>query len=336
MTLYVNYTRIPCTQIDFTPEGVKQFNKLLHYVYNLPDMHPIHRTPRKGISNAGNDRYYFRYDVRELASMVELTLIYDFKCWRIQLRNKVPKGCKEAMGGKIAFRQLSRICKNYGINLDNYKITNGLEVKETITPYIKKILDHNYIGIDMENVHHIDFNSSFMSNLAEAYPEFRPVAEYLYNNRNEHPEYKGVMNCSIGYMQSRYIDAELANLSKAAIDGNNKKIMELVEELRLNNRIPLLINTDGVWYTGDIYHGLNEGNNIGQWKHDHINCTLLVKSPAAYQYKDEFGNVKTVMSGQTYLDRYKPRDLWEWGDIFKSDCEEIQFKMNNKGYIVNI
>ena len=90
-------------------------------------------------------------------------------------------------------------------------------------------------------------------------------------------------------------------------------------------------NTDGIWYAGDVYHPEDgtEGTHLGQWKTDHTDCTLLIKSPACYQYKED-GKVHTVMSGRTKLDRIKNREDWEWGDIYNNDVKVITYKLVNE------
>ena len=333
-TLNINYIKIKCHQLDLTDAGIDEFNKILEFVESL-NLKPITRTYSHGISTSGKYKYHDRYDVIELASMIELTLLIGPYAWRIQLRNKTERMGSNAMPGRLAFYKFREICETYGINIEDYKITQGPLIKNTITPYIKKLLIPDIIGLDVDNVNHIDFNSSFMANLCEAYPEFQPVGDYLYTNRKEHPEYKAVMNCVIGYFQSLYHDASWAHLSKAAINGNNTKVLNLCDELVLNGRKPILINTDGIWYQGEVYHNDNEGTGLGQWKTDHQDCKLLVKSDAVYQYLEN-GQVKTVQSGLTNLDKVKPRSQWEWGDIFKNEATPNTYKfINNRVVKVN-
>ena len=200
---------------------------------------------------------------------------------------------------------------------------------------MKKVISQVYLHKPIEGVHHIDFNSSFMANLCNEFKEFTPVGEELYNNRKVNPIYKGVMTNVIGYFGSDKHNCAWSHLRKAAVNGNNDAVNQLVDELKENGRIPILINTDGIWYAGTEYHPHDgrEGTKLGQWKHDHKNCTLLIKSPACYQYKEN-GEVHTVMSGRTKLDRIKKREDWEWGDIYHKDVKVITYTLENNRVVL--
>lgn len=330
----INYSMIPCTQIDMTDEGYTLFNNILKFVHSL-NLSRIQRTRSGGISLTGCLKYRPRYDVRDLNSMIELTLILKEGCWRIQFRNSLDRiGEEQGISGRHAFWKFSDICLKHGIDIQDYRerdVEVAKENKLSIEPYLKKVLSNIYLDKSLENVHHLDLNSSFMASLADTFTEFKPIANELYNNRKLYPIYKGVMTNTIGYFQSDYHKFAWAHLSKAAINGNNKRIRNLIEELKLNNRIPILINTDGIWYAGDVYHPEDgtEGANLGQWKTDHTNCTILIKSPACYQYIEN-GKVHTVMSGRTKLDRIKKREDWDWGDIYHKDVKIIAYKLVNE------
>lgn len=330
----INYSRIPCTQIDMTEEGMQEFNDIIEYIQSL-NLSKIVRTPSGGISIKGCLKLRPRYDVRSLKSMIELTIVMFEGCWRIQFRNSFERiGEEQGISGMHAFWKFSDICKKHGLNIQDYRERDKEKAKKNkseIEPYQKKVISKTYLYRDIDNVHHIDLNSSFMANLSNEFKEFKPVAEELYNNRKINPIYKGVMTNTIGYFQSECHGFSWAHLSKAAVNGNNEKIRQLVDELRDNGRIPILVNTDGIWYSGEQYHPNNgdEGTNLGQWKTDHINCTLHIKSPGCYQYKED-GKVHTVMSGKTKLDRIKNREDWEWGDIYHKDVKVISFVLDRK------
>ena len=330
----INYSRIPCSQIDMTDEGMQLFNAIMDYVDTL-QLSKIKRTPSGGISINGCLNYRPRYDVRELKSMIELTLMIKEGCWRIQFRNSFDRiGNEQGISGMRAFWIFSDVCKKHGINIQDYREKDKEKAKQNkseIEIYQRKVLSNVFLNRELENVHHLDLNSSFMANLSNEFSEFKPVAEELYNNRKVNPIYKGVMTNTIGFFQSACHNFSWAHLSKAAVNGNNKQIRQLVDKLRENDRIPILINTDGIWYAGDVYHPEDgsEGTHLGQWKTDHTNCTLLIKSPACYQYKED-GKVHTVMSGRTKLDRIKKREDWEWGDIYHNDIKVITYNLVNE------
>lgn len=328
----INYSRIPCTQIDMDDDGMIMFNQIVEYIQSL-GLSKIVRTPSGGISIKGCLKLRPRYDVRELKSMIELTIVMYEGCWRIQFRNSFERiGNEQGISGTHAFWKFSDICKKHGINIQDYREKNKEKAKQNkieIEPYQKKVLSKVYLYKDIDNVHHIDLNSSFMANLSEVYEEFKPVAEELYDNRKINPIYKGVMTNTIGYFQSECHNFSWAHLSKAAVNGNNEKVRLLIEKLRESGRIPILVNTDGIWYSGEQYHDEDEGTKLGQWKTDHKNCILHIKSPGCYQYKED-GKVHTVMSGRTKLDRVKDRDEWEWGDIYHKDVKVITYSLDKK------
>ena len=330
----INYARIPCSQIDMTDDGMHLFNEIMNYIDTL-QLSKIVRTNSGGVSIKGCLKYRPRYDVRELKSMIELTLIIKEGCWRIQFRNSFDTiGNEQGISGMHAFWKFSDVCKKHGINIQDYKEKDNDKAKQNkaeIEKYQKKVLSNVFLDKPIDNVHHIDLNSSFMANLSNEFKEFKPVAEELYNNRKLNPIYKGVMTNTIGFFQSACHNFSWAHLSKAAVNGNNKQIRELIDKLKENDRIPILINTDGIWYAGDVYHPEDgtEGTHLGQWKTDHTNCTLLIKSPACYQYKEN-GKVHTVMSGRTKLDKIKKREDWKWGDIYHKDIKVITYKLVNE------
>ena len=43
-------------------------------------------------------------------------------------------------------------------------------------------------------------------------------------------------------------------------------------------------NTDGIWYQGPVYHGEGEGNDLGQWRNDYVDCRFRAKSSGAYEF----------------------------------------------------
>ena len=179
-----------------------------------------------------------------------------------------------------------------------------------------------------ENVHHIDFHNSYPAGLCNAYPEFLPVIKPIYDERKEPGKEKinkAILNYTIGFMQSMTgCKAKWAHLSKAAIADNNKRIRELADRLRNSGRVILSYNTDGIWYTGEVYHGAGEGKDLGQWENDHINCKFRAKSAGCYEFIEN-GNYKAVVRGMTTLDKIKDRNTWQWGDIYDESCNPIKY-----------
>lgn len=325
----INQKLIPCTQIEPTKESIEFFNSLVKKFKELK-YSKIVRTPRGSFSYSKT--VCPAYDVRATKSIIELTIADKNGLARVQFRtvNKTEKEDSLLYGYK-AFQTFKNICSEFGIDLSTYYVDNGKEIKETIEKYLITLTKFCVAGKEniYKNAHHIDFHSSFPSGLVNTHPEFRPVIEKLYKGRKINPEYKYILNATIGYFQSIFcFGAKLANLAKDAIADNNQRVMFLLEKLVLNGRIPLSVNTDGIWYTGEIYHGEGEGDDICQWHNDHTNCIIRYKSRGAYEFIED-GKYTPVLRGHSRLDDIKPREQWEWGDIFSIDAAPFKYVVEN-------
>ena len=78
---------------------------------------------------------------------------------------------------------------------------------------------------------------------------------------------------------------------------------------------------DGV----ELYHDDDEGSKLGNWRYDYSDVTFRSKSDRAYEFKDKTGKVTVRMSGKSALDSIKPRDQWDWGDIFLTTPRMFKF-----------
>lgn len=226
-------------------------------------------------------------------------------------------------------------CISNGIDLNNYKIDNGMEIKKEIPkPLINMKYHMNENDKGLTNVHHIDFHNSYPAGLCNTHPEFRDIIEPMYKLRKIKPEYKFVLNCVIGCMQSskKNWKAQWAHLSRDAIKDNNYRVTFLAKLIEISGGEIIGFNTDGIWYRRPTpYHGANEGDELGQWHNDHINCIFRSKSDGAYEFIED-NKYHAVVRGETTLDRVKNRDNWQWGDIYKGDL--IMFKFNEEEGII--
>ena len=328
LTRKPNYSLLPVTQLKMNTDNMKLFNSELE---KCKKYNTIIRTPSGYISKKTRMP---AYDVRNTTSCVELTILDITGMYRIQFRNSGEKEI-QALSGHVCFIKFKEICKKYNIDLDDYKIDNGKEVKEEIEKYIIK-LEKSTFANKTFTAHHLDFHSSFPSGLVATHPEFKPVIEELYNKRKIKPEYKLILNSTIGYMQSlQCCKAKWANLSKDAINDNNRRINEIAQKLKDSGRVVLAFNTDGIWYCGDVYHDENEGTTIGTWANDHINCKIRFKSAGSYEFIEN-GVYNAVVRGHTLLDEVKPRSEWSWGDIYNLQAEPIKFVLDENGFIKQV
>lgn len=317
-----------------TKENAELFNEIYLYIKDT-DMYQLERSPsgtiRKGPRYISN---IYAYDIRKSSLGVMLTISLSGYLYVVKFGLYSQEDAPEIYPNQ-AFKQFSDKCLEHGIDLSDYTIDNGHEVKEqTESAYIN--MDPYIIDKELKNVHHIDFHSSYPAGLANTHPEFRPVMEYFYNIRKTDPAAKFLMNSGIGYMCTEKFgfNAKLAHLRKDAVEDNNRRIDDLRLRLILSGCRIIGHNTDGIWYQGKEYHGQGEGKNLGEWENDYTNCTFRAKSDGTYEFIEN-GVYHPVVRGRTTYDSIEPdRTKWKWGDIYKATI--IGWKFNkDKGVYFN-
>lgn len=334
----VNYINIHCTLLIPNEENATVFNNLLtlckkHIKYN------IKRTRSGGISHShmvNVPAYSYTYG----NSGAELLILTNLKAYRIQFRPQLANNAEsdnKAMSGRQAFAYFKKMCGDYGIDLSAYAVDNGKEIKQEIEKPLIKMENPMYISHDetangLRSAHHIDFHNSYPGGLVRTHPEFKPLITELYNRRKENPVYKAILNYTIGFMQSKWCGYKYAALSRDAINDNNNRVRDLAQRLKKTGHNVVAYNTDGIWYTGKVYHGEGEGTEVGQWHNDHINCRLRFKSAGSYEYIEN-GKYYPVVRGYTNLDKIKTRDQWSWGDIYKAGI--ITYKLTTDGIVAD-
>lgn len=266
--------------------------------------------------NKGNQRF-------------ELVVICLQGCFRFLLGNK--KAEDNTVSGIQAARSIYKKSDELGIDLTKYTCDSeqGLEYKKQIeSPHIQVMMPI-MLGKTVNHVYHMDFKSSYASRICEKYPELLPLYESLFKQRKDNDGYyKHVLTNSIGCFQSEYcpdyndrrhsIKYQFALLSKTAVNGTREKVEYYLKQLNKKGFIPLLTNTDGIWYyspTGKPYHDKYEGDDLGKWENDHKDCKFLMTSTGTYQYVEN-GICKSVVRGKCNLDTIEPdRNKWEFGII---------------------
>lgn len=327
--------------------SMDQFNSISDFICELIDEHGwprLSRTKSGGISIDSKKFFGCGWDIVGSRSCVDLILVKGVHYWHFMFKNPAGKDKEIPISGSIAFWELEKEAKKDGVDLEDLAISpeEGEEVKKEIeSPKIslyREELKHRVI----KNAHHVDFHSSHPAGMAKYYPELRPAIERIYDRKEtgkqklrewdmgliskeemEHWAWqstlcKAILNESWGIFQSQYKHYKWAHISRDAIHDTNERLMKLADELIAADREIIAFNTDGIWYSGEIYHGEGEGPGLGQWGHDHTNCTIRFKSAGCYEYLEN-GKYKPVVRGYTALDQLKPREEWEWGDIYKSN-----------------
>lgn len=313
------------------------FNEIYTYLLNT-DLNTIIRTKSGSIAKGPKAMLTnsYAWDLQKSSLGAMLTVILGGSMYVLKFGTYKGSKAPEIYPSQ-AFAVFDDKCLDYGLNLNDYKIDNGPEVKETIEcPLILMTEHHTEDEPGLTNVHHIDFHNSYPAGLANTHPEFRPIIEEFYALRKVDPMYKAVLNYTIGWMQSAKNNrkAEWAHLSRDAIADNNRRIEQLACILEFTGRKILGFNTDGIWYQGEIYHGPGEGTKLGEWENDHTDCIFRAKSDGAYEFIEN-GKYRAVLRGQSTLDATKPdRSEWTWGDIYRAGIIGWKFD-DEKGIYFN-
>lgn len=340
----INYLRTPSNIFKFNDEGMNTLNNVIEYLENNFERNEIVWTRSGGISIKRKNLRLPAWDIRENKTRIEVILISIGYCarWQLSVNAAQVEHIGKNFGGRQAYLAFRQICKKFNIDLNKYAIENGEEVKKTIEKpmvgyRINCKLDKTYY-----NVHHLDLNSSYMSGIAIKNPGLARVIQYIYDKRKSGNEiYKAILNNTYGFFQSPYCAVNkhkyaFAHLSKDAIAFNNEYIRLLIEHLQETGRNVLMVNTDGIWYQGEIFEDreCGFGSNLGQWKTDYRDCKFKMRSSGSYQIDGtevKTGRIgyKAFQKGYTKLDRVKPRAEWEWDDIYECG-DEISYHFNRK------
>lgn len=305
-------------KLEPTPENAEIFNEIYQFLLTT-DLNILERSPSGSIRRG--PRYLknlYAYDIKKSSLGIMLTISLDGYLRVIKFGLFKDKDAPDIYP-TAAFKQFEETCSKFGVELEDYAIDNGAEVRaNTEKAFID--MDPSIIDKELNNVHHIDFHSSYPAGLANTHPEFRPIMEYYYNIRKIDNVAKFIMNSGIGFMCTDKFgfNCKYAHLRKDAVEDNNRRIEDLRLRLILTGHRIIGHNTDGIWYQGDIYHGIGEGDKLGDWSNDHVNCKFRAKSNGAYEFIEN-GKYKAVIRGQTSYDAIEPnRDNWVWGDIYKA------------------
>lgn len=317
------WNRMPRNDLPPTDEGAKKFNEIIEFLkQNNVDF----------IEDNGEEEFDIRYKInfciidKNISRGIFLKISFGRMLYQVRFLTPITT----SFNGVQALYKFRKELLKDGIDLDSYKISKeeGLywkyEKKWPTTVEITRLATKDIV---YENTHHIDFHNSYPAGLVNTHPEFRPTVERLYKGRKHNPEYKAILNMSIGCFQSSYVEYAWQHLAYDALWDNRNRIIDLERRLLESGRKPLLINTDGIWYQGDIYHGAGEGPNLGDWENDHVDCILRIKSAGAYEFIED-GQYHPVIRGKTKLDEIKPRTEWQWGDIYGNTAEVFTYNFD--------
>lgn len=315
----INIKDIPILVFDMTKFGADRVNEILESAEES-NLSPLSFSKSGGISTEVKN-FKPSIAIRVSGACLEI-IILSLRCARIQFRN-TPAEEKVFVSGRKAFGIFEDVCAKYGVNVFDFEIENGEEVKKTIPK--PKISLETLPNVIFNNAHHIDIHSAYMGALAEEFPTFRKPIEEIYAKRKEKTEYKDVLTHTFGYMQSIMTNYRFSHLSKVMIEKTIYKLEKIAKRLRENGRQILAFNTDGIWYSGDLFEGGEGfGKGLGEWENNHKNCKIKFKSIGCYAY-EENGVFHPVARGRYKLDKIKPRSEWTWEDFNRMD-DTFEFK----------
>ena len=180
------------------------------------------------------------------------------------------------------------------------------------------------------------------------------VFDELYEGRKNHPEYKGVMNMTIGMFhrkKTRFDNENLWPLAAVIKFRCNKRIVDTCAWLVERGQEPILINTDSImWegnYTDDFYSVFSDEKKLGNFTFEYKACRAVMRSSKIYQIQDkETGETITRWSGshtKKYTSMLAFGQIWqesvydflrdlEERNIIRWDNERRRF-INRKGEI---
>lgn len=315
LTFEPNYKLIPTTVFNVDDYGMQEFNSMLKFLYTSTDFTQITRTKSGGISYDRCNFYPPMYDVRALKSCVELTVVGE-KMFRAQFRSKIELTTPGGISGAEAFKMFKQICIKHGINIDDFAIKNGEEVKKTI-PSPRVSFNTIFDNYQLKHTHHIDIHSAYMAGIAERVPELREVIKEIYDKRkSDDRRYKAILTHTFGYFQSKMCGYRFSHLSKYAIESTIEKLDKLKKAVENAGGVIIAENTDGFWYySKEPYHGEGEGEDLGQWHNDHSPEILLFKGGIGTYGYIENGTFTPRVRGLRNLDKVKPRSEWVLEDL---------------------
>lgn len=333
-TMKPNLFDMPINHYTFTEEGCEGFNKIYMYCKDLESqglLRKFKRTKSGGISIARPNIRGIMWDYTLSKSRVELVLRHEnAHYYRFMIGYKKLEDELFISGNRSKYIWAQELEKD-GVVLDDYAIENGEEIKAQIPK--PKIEFLGCPGRIYNNAHHLDLNSSYASGIAREFPEFAPTLKTMYSLRKVKKEFKSVLTNAPGYFQSKYCNYKFSHICKAGHDYTHEMINMLTERMKAKGCRILAYNTDGIWYQSEnIYHDELEGALLGQWKTDHTNCTIRFKSKGSYEFIEN-EQYTPVVRGYTNLDKIKPRDQWQWGDIFDATVLKYEFD-EEKGVIL--
>lgn len=338
-TLKLNYLLIPVT----TTDSIQDFNDTYFYWKEIMESQGIKkgfkRTKSGGISLKGLQPIF--WDIKANANNgcelivngIDINEADESKRWCC-FRLKYGTSSVQSASGHKGLLELKKELKKDKIDLEDYYIDNGKELRTQSEKPIAKSLRQSYNDIVFDNVHCIDLTAAYPSAWVKLFPEWLPAVKRLTEKKNKYEkgtkEYDLAKSGPItanGYMGSvQYFGAKLAQVYNYSISYTNQRLAEMEQFLIEHDCMPLRKATDAIWFVGD-YHcldGILKDKELGEWHLDHKNCTYRSVSDGIYEYIED-GKYHIVRKGLSTYDLLVPREQQQWGDAYKGTEYKLIF-----------
>ncbi len=312
----------------------EDFNEIYYILRNgLLDFRPAYLTP-KGNLRAIFPNYYRTWTMKIVRTSnnmfkgIKLVVIIEDEIFKCSFGQK--GSAKSKLTGYDSFRYFIKACKKYNVDLKEFAIEDKHDAEAVKHHIPSPDICKNYMfpRSQYEHVHHLDIHSAWPAGVISTYPEFKPVFEELYNID------KTVGPKALGYCQSDRCNYKYSYLAYLGISWCHNKIRDLLVKMQDQDFGILMVNTDGIWYVdvleqGRMYHDEDEGTEIGQWKHDHIDCKWEAVS-SGYYYYIENDVFKPVCRGKYAYEYIKPRSEWDIDDFFRAAVTSITMEWDDE------
>lgn len=145
----------------------------------------------------------------------------------------------------------------------------------------------------------------------------------LYNERDEHPENKKIMNAAVGMFHCR-ANPKLAHVAAVII---GRCVFDMCIRYprvldKEKNKI-YLISTDSIMWSGKPSACVTTEKKFGAFVEEETNINFCIRGANCYQYQRADGEVITRYSGQSMADRSELK----LGDIFTMTSDDIKLDL---------
>jgi hypothetical protein len=340
----LNYIKIPINRVE-----IEEYNNLVEWCRSQKDLKEgIKRTHSGGICT--REDYMNRWSSTPRTTRsgyclgAELLIIYcrvseyslETFCGRFQIGTfRGAQDSEKHLFGRQAYFKFKEMLEKKGLNIEDKMLpsrSDGLEWKKKIENPLIQFGYNAKVDTVYDHVYHIDRNSSFAAGCIEIVPEWKEVIQKLYDERKTKMVNKDILNMSIGFFQSAFVDFRLSHISEHCIRRNNEEVAKKAIELIKNDCQILLFNTDGIWFTKPEGLEIPSSHELGGFKIDHKDCRFRMKSVGCYEFIEN-GKYYPVVRGQTEMDKIKNRTEWEWGDIYAQGARIIAYEFKKDGTI---